>query len=176
MMLKVKALAALAAALSLECVAPLQPPANAPRDQVGTSQQGLTLVALPPRPTSAPTRGWERGVSTGLATSGAGSVFIAMYKDPSTTGRFLAFAYDPPAGRSLFVFSVALSDFTNFQNQLTLDLGQWKQSRSTMPSDTGTTDGTATTPPAPRPQLDDLMWEHAFYHHSIMTQIEQGQG
>jgi len=176
MMLKVKALAALAAAMTLECVGPMQPPPNTPRDGVGTGRQGLTLETLPPRPPSAATRGWERGVSTGLATSGAQSAYFAMYKDPSLTGRFLVFGYDPAAGRSLFVFSVALSDEINFKNQLAVDVGQWKASRNTLPSETGTTDGTATPLPPPRPQLDDLMWEHTWYHHSIQQQIEQGQG
>src|SRR5437868_1372723 len=122
MMLKVKALAAMAAALSLECVGPMQPPANVPRDPVGRTQQGLTLEVLPPRPPSAATRGYERGASTGLATSGAQSAYVAMYKDPTLNGRFLAFGYDPIGGRSLFVFSVALADELNFRNQLTIDI------------------------------------------------------
>ncbi|HYV50187.1 MAG TPA: hypothetical protein VFA20_35275 [Myxococcaceae bacterium] len=176
MMLKVKALVAMVAAMSMECVGPMQPPAEVPRNPVGTSRQGLMLEALPQRPPSAPTRGWERGVSTGLGTSGAQSAYVVMYKDPSLNGRFLAFGYDAVGGRSLFVLSVALVDEINFKNQLTIDIGQWKASRATLPSQTGITDGTATTPPPPRPQLDDLMWEHAFYHHSIQAQIEQGQG
>jgi len=174
MMLKVKALVAMAAAMSMECVVPMQPPAEVPRNPVGSTRQGLTLEALPPRPPTAVLRGYERGVSTGLATSGAQSAYVVMYKDPSLNGRFLAFGYDAVApGRSLFLFSVALTDEINFRNQLTIDIGQYKASRATLPTETGITDGTATTPPPPRPQLDDLMWEHAFYHHSIQSQIDQ---
>jgi hypothetical protein len=173
MMLKVKALAAMAAAMSLECVAPMQP-AVPPAEETAISRQTLAIAPLPPRPANAPTRGWERGISTGLPASGAQSVYVVMYKDPSLTGRFLAFGYDVAGQRSLFVFSVMLSDENNFKNQLTIDSGAWRTSRGTLPSEEGTTDGIGGTTPPPRPQLDDMMWMHAFYHHSIKTQIDAG--
>ncbi len=173
MMLKVKLLAALAAITSMECVAPNVP--ATPADNAGTaiSRQGLTIETLPPTPRSLSTQGWERGRPTGLATCGAEAVSVVMYRDPTLTSRFLAFAYDPVGQRNLFVFSVLLIDEINFKHQVTLDLGQWKASRGTLVSHTNTTDGIGSPLPPPRPGLDDLMWAHAFHHHSIQVQIEQ---
>jgi len=181
---KVKFAVAIAAITSLQCMTLAVSPRPAATsvstgDITFTSGSctttGLCLPALPPRPVSAATRGWERGVSTGLGTSGAQAVYVVMYKDPANTSRFLAFGYDPvgSGARSLFVFSVSLLDESNFKNQLTIDLGQWKQSRGTLVSDTGTTDGIGGNQPPPRPQLDDLMWMHAFNHYAAQTQIDQ---
>lgn len=180
---KVKFAVAIAAVTSLQCMTLAVSPRPAATSTASTGDitlttgtcttTGLCLPALPPMPPSQATRGWERGVSTGLGTSGAQSVYVVMYKDPSVTGRFLAFGYDPAGSRNLFVFSVLLTDVTNFQNQLNIDIGQWKASRATLPCDTGTTDGTAAPLPPPRPQLDNLMWEHAFYHYSAQTQLDQ---
>lgn len=169
MMLKLKLLAALAAVTALGCVGP--PPAEG---EMAISRQGLKLEEVPHTPESMSTLGWERGRPLGLATSGAQSAYLVMYRDPSYTNRFLAFGYDPVDGRNLFVFSVLLNDEMNFKNQWNLDIGQWKASRGTSPTEEGTTDGIGGTTPPPRPQLDDLMWEHAFHHYSIQTQIEQG--
>jgi len=169
-MLKVKLLAALAAISSFECVGPFMPTRP---EETSTSRQSLTVPPLPPVPAIQPTRAWERGMKTGLVTSGAQGAYLVLQRDPSETSRVLAYGFDPTTETNLFVFSMALVDALPFQHQWVEDIGAWRAVGSSSIKTDSTTDGIGTTPPAPRPGLADLLgWKHAYYAWQMQKQID----
>ena len=170
-MLKVKLLAALAAISSFECVGPFMP--TRPEGETSTSRQSLTVPPLPPTPAIQPVRAWERGMKTGLVTSGAQSAYLVLQRDPANTARVLAYGFDPTTETNLFVFAFPLVDAVPFQQNWVVEVDGWRASGSSSIKTDSITDGIGTTPPAPRPGLADLLgWKHAYYAWQMQKQID----
>src|SRR5262245_22333562 len=138
MVLKAKLLAALAALLSLECTSMIQPgPGESSSAVVVRPAPGrrlMELPLLPPMPAVRETRPWERGMRTGIQTSNARSAYLVMLRDTgSTSGRILAYGWDPKGRTNLFVFSLAPADARAFQGQWSIDIGDWKEAAGSIP-------------------------------------------
>jgi hypothetical protein len=177
MVLKIKLLAALAAVTGMECAGPMRPAATA--EETGVSQQALSLPALPPLPPIQTTRTWEPGMRTGLQVSTATTAHLVLMKDPFTTGRVLAYGFDPSTQTNLFVFAMTLSQAAAFQQQWVIDVEAWRAYGSSGIKTDSTTDGIGggTPVPAPRPGFTEQHgWKHAFYAWQMQSQIDHEAG
>ena len=183
MVLKAKLLAMVAALTGLECVAPMTPVTAAERGEtvgavVVSPTTKIGAISISPLPESPPvhaTQVWARGKRTGVQASSARSAFLVLLKDPFTTGRVLAYGWDPAYRKNLFVFTMASADVTAFQQQWNVDVGDWREEGGSSIALTGSTDGIGGNPiPIPRPGLvPPYAWKQAFYAYEMQQQIEQ---